>query len=154
MDALNRIVQVPAWAYDFCYYYLAVAAIVVVFTLYSLWKLFMLPNIVKRFVPTATMGFSLILSGAVTVLLTMMQFWICRSSLAGPSVRKEGFASKCSSDADCKGINGAQGPPCTCGARGLCGGCTMRNNVEPSWSDEYAQPLAAPQPPGYWSMNQ
>jgi hypothetical protein len=123
----------------------------------------MLPNIVKRFVPTATMGFSLILSGAVTVLLTMMQFWICRSSLAGTapgrkegfaSGRKEGFASKCSSDADCQAINGPQGGTCTCGARGLCAGCTMRNNVEPSWSDAYAQPLAAPQPPGYWSMNQ
>jgi hypothetical protein len=163
MDALNRIVKVPAWAYDFCYYYLAVAAIVVVLTLHSLWKLFMLPNIVKRFVPTTTMGFSLILSGAVAVLLTMMQFWICRSALsptvaaaAAPAVRmtKEGFASKCSSDADCQAINGPQGGLCTCGARGLCAGCTMRNNVEPSWSDEYAQPLAAHQPPGYWSMNQ
>lgn len=151
MDALNRIIQVPAWAYDFCYYYLAVAAIVVIFTLYSLWKLFMLPNIVKRFVPTATMGFSLILSGAVTVLLTMMQFWICRSALIPAS--KEGFASKCSSDTDCQAINGPQGGLCTCGARGVCAGCTMRNNVEPSWSDEYSQPLAAPQPPGYWSMN-
>jgi hypothetical protein len=152
MDALNRIVKVPSWAYDFCYYYLAVAAIVVIMSLYSLFKLFMLPNIVKRFVPTTTMALSLILSGVVTTVLVMMQFWICRSSLA-PAAGKENFASKCASDADCKAINGSQDGTCTCGARGLCAGCTMRNNVEPSWSDSYSQPLAAPQPPGYWGMN-
>lgn len=152
MDALNRIVKVPSWAYDFCYYYLAVAAIVVIMSLYSLFKLFMLPNIVKRFVPTTTMALSLILSGAVTTVLVMMQFWICRSALV-PAAGKENFASKCASDADCQAINGSQGGTCTCGARGLCAGCTMRNNVEPSWSDSYSQPLAAPQPPGYWGMN-
>ena len=29
MDAFNKIVQIPSWAYDFCYYYLAVAVLVV-----------------------------------------------------------------------------------------------------------------------------
>jgi len=91
MDALNMVVQVPAWAYDFCFYYLAVAAVVVVYSLYSLVQLFMLPALVKKVVPVTSIAIALVLSGAVTALLTMMQFWVCRSALAPHTAEK--FAS-------------------------------------------------------------
>ena len=158
MDAFNKIVAIPTWAYDFCYYYLAVAALVVIYSLYALYKLLVLPGVVKKFVPTTTMAIALILSGAVTTLLTMMQFWICRGALAPVAGKRmaEGFAVKCSSDGDCTAVNGVpQGAQCSCGARGLCGGCTMRNNMEPqaSFNSNVAYDTVQ-QPPGYWSMNQ
>jgi hypothetical protein len=155
MDAFNKIVAIPAWAYDFCYYYLAVAVMVVVYSLFALYKLLVLPGVVKKFVPTTTMALALILSGAVTTLLTMLQFWVCRGALA-PSRKAEGFAVKCSSDSDCKAVNGVpQGPNCSCGARGLCGGCTVRNDMEPqaSFKSNVAYDTVQ-QPAGYWSMNQ
>lgn len=158
MDAFNKIVAIPTWAYDFCYYYLAVAALVVIYSLYALYKLLVLPGVVKKFVPTTTMALALILSGAVTTLLTMLQFWVCRGALAPTAGKRtaEGFAVKCSSNADCNAVNGVpQGSNCTCGARGLCGGCTMRNNMEPqaSFNSNVAYDTVQ-QPPGYWSMNQ
>ena len=81
------VVKVPAWAYDFCYYYLAVAAVVVVYSLFTLGRLVMLPSLVKKAVPVTAVAVSLILSGAVTVLLTMMQFLVCRSELAPRTVK-------------------------------------------------------------------
>ncbi len=129
MESLNKIVQVPSWAYDFCYYYLAVAALIAVYSIWALVKLFSLPGMIKKFVPTTTMAIALVLSGAVSVLLSMMQFWVCRSALAP----KEKFAVACKSGEDCTAVTGTpQKDTCTCGARGLCGGCTMQNNMEPS----------------------
>jgi hypothetical protein len=140
MDALNMVVKVPAWAYDFCYYYLAVAGVVVVYSLYSVVQLLMLPAAVQKVVPVFAVAFSLLISGGVTLLLTLMQFWVCRSALAP----RENFADKCQTDADCTAIAGAQPPGslCTCGGRGFCGGCTFNNNMEPSMMPEYSQPLA------------
>ena len=124
------IVNVPSWAYDFCYYYLAVAAVVTVFSLYTLVRLTFLPSIVHKVVPTAEIVINLVIATAVTVLLTMMQFWICRSALKPSKVEK--FAVTCSKDEDCTAVAGTQPPgaPCTCGARGLCGGCVMNSNME------------------------
>ncbi len=134
------VVKVPSWAYDFCYYYLAVAAIIAVYSLWALVKLFTLPGIVKRFVPVTTMALALILSGAVSVILTMMQFWVCRSALK-PTAEK--FAVKCSGTADCGAVGGApQRDTCSCGGRGLCGGCIMQNNMEPSMLPEYGESFA------------
>ena len=125
-------IQVPSWAYDFCYYYLAVAALIAVYSIWALVKVFSLPGMIRKFVPTTTVALALIISGGFSVLLTLMQFWVCRSALA-PSAAKEKFAVKCSGEEDCKAVMGQpQGSTCTCGARGLCGGCTMRNNMEPS----------------------
>lgn len=149
MDAFNKIVQVPSWAYDFCYYYLFVAVFVVIYSIYALYKLLVLPGVVKKFVPMVTMAIALILSTAVTVIVTMLQFWVCRGALA-----PEHFAVRCANTADCTAVNGTpQGSTCTCGSRGLCGGCTMRNNMEPQASIRSNAALdSVKQPPGYWSM--
>jgi len=143
MDAMNMLIQVPSWAYDFCYYYLAVAAVIAVFSVYTIAKLFMLPSLVKKVIPTTMVALSLLLSGGVSIILTMMQFWICRSALA-PRVMKEKFAVACNNTGDCLAVAGTQpaGSLCTCGDRGLCAGCTMNSNMEPSMLPEYNMPLA------------
>ena len=144
MDALNKLIQVPSWAYDFCYYYLAVAAVVIVYSLYSIVSLYSLPSIVQRIVPVASISIALLLSGAVTVLLTMMQFWICRSALA-PRALMEKFSVVCKETGDCLAVAGTQpegSTSCTCGSRGLCAGCIMNNHMEPSMMPEYNMPLA------------
>ena len=122
MDAFNAIVKVPSWAYDFCFYYLAAAAVVVVYSLYSVVNLLMLPAAAKRGVPVTSLVIALLLSGLVSSVLVMMQFWICRSALSPSKVEK--FAVACANDGDCAASAGVpQGPGCTCGARGFCGGC-------------------------------
>lgn len=98
MDALNRIVAIPSWAYDFCWYYAAVAAIVAVYSVWGIVQLFMLPGVVKRFVPTLGLSIGMALSSIVTIVLVMMQFWICRASLA-PTRSTEKFAAKSGSHA-------------------------------------------------------
>lgn len=151
MDAFNKVVQVPSWAYDFCYYYLAVAAFVVLYSVYALYRMLTLPGVVKKFVPTVIMTVAFVLSIAITTVLTMMQFWVCRRALS-PTAEK--FAVKCQGTGDCTAVNGTpQGSICTCGARGVCGGCTMRNNMEPQASFTANTPFnTVKQPPGYWSM--
>jgi hypothetical protein len=148
MDTLKAVVNVPRWAYDFCNYYLIIAVIMALYGVYALIQLFMMPGMIKKFVPTTTIAIGLILSIGLSVILSMMQFWICRSALAPSAVKEkfqavgskngysgvkmEGFADKCSGDGDCTAITGTpQGSMCSCGGRGLCGGCVMRNNMEP-----------------------
>jgi hypothetical protein len=127
MDAFNAIVKVPSWAYDFCYYYLAAAAVVVVYSLYSIVSLLMLPAAVKKSVPVVSIVVALLLSGLVSSVLVMMQFWICRSALRPSTVEK--FAVACANDGDCVAAAGApQDSSCTCGARGVCGGCISRSS--------------------------
>ena len=160
MDALDMFVKVPSWAYDFCYYYLAVAAVVVVYSLYSIFQLFMLPAVVQKVVPVASLTIALLISGVVATLLTMMQFWICRSALApkkekfacqkmkdtreGP-VGVEEFAVQCQKSEDCLAVAGTQNgkSDCACGARGLCAGCVMNSNMKDDWDPAYSAPLAA-----------
>jgi hypothetical protein len=156
MDAVKSVLSAPAWAYDVCYYYLAMAAVVVVYSLWALIQLLSVPGAVKRMVPTLSVSVALILSGALAALSAMMNFWICRSALkpaapAAPAAptAKEMFAVGCSADTDCHAVMGTPQNPsiCSCGARGFCGGCIMRNNMEPqmSFSDEFA-PLVASEP--------
>ena len=129
MDALKTFVAVPTWAYDFCYYYFAVAVVVIVYTLYTLFRIFMQPGLLQKNTPVMLAVTALIISGIVTTVLTMMQFWICRSALK-PT---ETFAVNCATNSECMAVMGTpQGADCTCGGRGFCGGCLMRNNVEPS----------------------
>lgn len=158
MDAMNMVLETPSWAYDFCYYYAFVAAIVVVTSVYSLVKLFMLPALAKKFLPMTSLTVSLILSAVVSVVLTMMQFWICRGALkteenfankrkqaqaraqAKPHRRHmsgaEGFAANCQSGEDCTAIMGTpQRDYAECGDRKKCGGYMMQNNMEPSGQD-------------------
>ena len=143
MEALDKIITVPSWAYDFCYYYFAVAAVIAVYAMYALFQLFTLPSVVKKFVPVTAMALALILSAGFSVVLSLMQFWVCRSALK-PSELKEKFAAKCSTTADCKAITGTPQPDtCQCGGRGLCGGCVMQNNMEPAMLPEYGEPFAA-----------
>jgi len=129
-----NIMQVPTWAYDFCYYFLALAAVLAVHSVYALVQLFYLPAGLKKVIPFTPTVIALVLSGVLTVVLSMMQFWICRSALA-PT--KEKFATTCRSIEDCTAVAGTQRPGslCTCGARGLCGGCTMNSDMEPSMMD-------------------
>jgi len=145
MDALNMVVQVPAWAYDFCFYYLAAAAVAVVYSLYSIAQLWMLPAFVQKIVPVGSLTIAFLVSGTVMALIVMMQFWVCRSALS-PSAAKEHFAVMCKKTEDCLAVAGTQHCDkslCTCGARGLCAGCTMDNNMEPSMLDQYDEPYAA-----------
>ena len=133
MDTVNRVLETPSWAYDFCYYYAFVAAIVVVSTVYSIVTLLMLPVIAKKFLPITSISFSLILSALVTVVLTMMQFWICRGALKSTTKRVEQFAANCQNADDCTAIMGTPQPSYSeCGARKKCGGYVMQNNMEPS----------------------
>jgi len=137
----STITTTPSWAYDFCYYYLILAVVVIIATVWGVVQLYLLPGSTKRLVPTTGLALSLILSGAVTALLTMMEFWICRSALRP---KTEPFAVSCSTVADCTTVTGTpQSDVCECGARGFCGGCTMRNNMEPSMLPAYSEPLAA-----------
>jgi hypothetical protein len=143
MDMINAVIQVPAWAYDVCWYYFAVAAVIAILGVTSLVQLFLVPGSVRRFVPTAFLALTIIVTVGVNVLLTLMQFWICRSALKAPAAgaKKESFAVACSGDADCQAVNGApQGATCACGGRGVCGGCVFQNNMEPqpSFSADFA----------------
>ena len=151
MDAIKAVITVPSWAYDFCYYYFAMAVIVALYGVYALFQLFTLPGMIKKFVPTTTIAIGLILSIGLSVVLSLMQFWICRSALAPAAGKekfavksksgKEHFAVKCANDADCQAVMGTpQGSQCSCGGRGLCGGCVMQNNMEPQpeFSSEFA----------------
>jgi len=126
---MNSVLATPSWAYDFCYYYAFVAAIVVVGAIYSLVQLMMLPGLVKKLMPITSVSLTLILSTIVTVVLTMMQFWICRGALAP---RTEKFAVQCKSQENCTAVMGPQTQTpdslCTCGGRGFCGGCVMQND--------------------------
>jgi hypothetical protein len=141
MDQLNTLLTTPGWAYQFCYYYAFVAAIVVVSSLYSLVQLFMVPAVVRKFLPLTFMSLSLVLSALVAVVLTLMQFWICRGALK-PTAEK--FAVKCKNTNDCTAVMGVpQDSECECGGRGLCGGCRMRNNMEPSMLPEYSESFAS-----------
>ena len=126
------IVPVPSWAYDFCYYYLALAALIVVFSVYSIVQLIFLPAIVQKVLPTGVIAINLAISATVTVLLTMMQFWICRSALKPSPAVLEKFAVACASDQDCVAVAGTQPEKslCNCGGRGYCGGCVMNSNME------------------------
>ena len=143
MDMINAVVQVPSWAYDVCWYYFAVAAVIAILGVTSLVQLFLVPGSVRRFVPTAFLALTIIFTIGVNVVLTLMQFWICRSALKAPAAAKkaEAFAVACSDSSDCHAVNGApQGSTCTCGERGVCGGCVFQNNMEPqpSFSADFA----------------
>ena len=130
MDALNMIVNVPSWAYDFCYFYLALVAVLTVSTVYVIIELVYLPAVVHKVVPTTRIGINLVINLVVMAAVGTMQFWICRSALKPSKVEK--FAVTCAKDEDCTAVAGTQRPgsPCTCGARGLCGGCVMNSNME------------------------
>jgi len=132
MESLNTLIAVPSWAYDFCYYYFFVAVLVVVTTVVTILQLVLLPASVKKAAPVTITILALLLSALVTSILAMMQFWVCRSALK-PST--ENFAVQCKTTGDCKAVTGDGGKSCECGGRGLCGGCVMQNNTEPSMLD-------------------
>lgn len=145
---MESIIRVPAWAYDFCYYNLAMAALVVVATLYSVVLLLLAPGLsfMKKFFPILT----LLSSGLVTVVLTMMNFWVCRSALApnknketfrdrpsapGGRFGSETFAVMCANDKDCQAASTDTSKSCTCGGRGVCGGCMYAKTQGASGGD-------------------
>jgi hypothetical protein len=138
-SAVKSIVAQPSWAHDFCYYFLAAAVVTAVYGVYVIFQMMTLPGLIKRLVPTTSVTIALVLAIGLSVVLSMMQFWICRSALAPAKAEK--FAVKCGSDVDCQAVAGMpQGATCACGGRGLCGGCVMQNNMEPqaSFAAEFA----------------
>ena len=131
MDALNSLITVPSWAYSFCYYFLVLAVLLAGLSLWSVLELILMPSSLRKSLPMMSMILRIVLNGAVAVVLFMMNFWICRSALK--PVVKEKFAVRCSGTGDCLAVMGTQpeGSLCSCGGRGLCGGCVMNNNMEP-----------------------
>ena len=81
MDSIKKLIEKPAWAYDFCYYFLAAAAVIAIYGVYTMIRLFTLPTIVQKFVPTTMIALSITFSVILSVILAMMQFWICRTAL-------------------------------------------------------------------------
>ena len=131
MDYVASIVNTPSWAYDLCWYYFAVAAIIAIAGVWSVVNAFMQPAAMQK--GLLPMVLTTILSVGVTVVLALLQFWICRGALA--SSRKEKFAVNCKSRDDCTAVMGEPQPEeCECGGRGYCGGCKMRNNMQPQAS--------------------
>ena len=125
---MDTFIKVPSWAYDFCYYHFFVAIIIVVSSLWSLVQLMLIPSAAKKQFPVIRVALTIVLSGIVTVVLLMMQFWVCRSALApGRNVSKEQFATMCKNDKDCHLDSSDTTSSCTCGERGLCGGCLYKN---------------------------
>jgi hypothetical protein len=89
MDAVKKLIEQPTWAFEFCYYFLAAAAIIAFYGIYTLFHIFTLPSIVQKFVPTTMVALSITLSVILSVVLAMMQFWICRAALAPVPVEKK-----------------------------------------------------------------
>ncbi len=127
MDIINSLTTKPAWAYTACYYYFFVAGVIGVLGVISILQLILMPNASRNLLAILTTSITLVISIAFSAVLVLMQFWICRAAL------KEKFAVSCKDTGDCEAVMGKpQGELCTCGARGLCGGCAMRNNMEPT----------------------
>jgi hypothetical protein len=134
---METILTVPSWAPNVCYVYLAAAAIVVLNGIWALFQVFTTPSVVRKFIPMITLSIYVIISSIVVTVMTMMQFWICRSALKQTGA-KEKFAVKCESETDCTAVTGTpQRDTCSCGGRGFCGGCQMQNNMEPSMLPEF-----------------
>lgn len=150
MESINTMIQIPSWAYDFCYYYFAVAVLIALFSIYAIVQLFLMPNSYRRVIPFISTVIAMTLSSIVSVVLALMQFWVCRAALApakqvvqkpnsnsnqgmGSRMMNEPFADACKTTGDCTAIGGSPQPSgmCVCGGRGVCGGCTMQNNMEP-----------------------
>jgi len=152
MDILSSLVNTPSWAKDLCWYYFAVAVLVAVYGVWVIVNLVLLPSSVQKNIPVISMVIGTIFSVGVTVVLTLLQFWICRGALgsgsgSGSGSMKEKFAVQCNSKDDCTAVTGQpQGATCDClkrGSEGHCGGCTMQNNMQPqsSFSAQF-DPLA------------
>jgi hypothetical protein len=134
MDIWSSVVNTPSWAKDLCWYYFAVAALMAVYGLWALIHLF--TTVAKKGVSVWPLAIGVILSVGVTVILALLQFWICRGALGAAA--KEKFAVQCNSKEDCLAVTGnPQGATCDClkrGSTGHCGGCTMQNNMQPQAS--------------------
>lgn len=156
MESINTMIQIPSWAYDFCYYYFAVAVLIALFSIYAIVQLFLMPNSYRRVIPFVSTVIAMSLSSIISVVLALMQFWVCRAALKPTSVpakiavqsqqqnmgmgmgmgmgrMNEPFADACKTPGDCTAISGTPQTSgmCVCGGRGVCGGCTMQNNMEP-----------------------
>jgi hypothetical protein len=84
--------EAPAWAYDFCYYYMAVAILAALYGAYAIYRIFTLPSIVQKFVPTVAITLSIAFGAILSIVLAMMQFWICRSALEPRGPKKDEVA--------------------------------------------------------------
>ena len=137
METIDKMLATPSWAYDACYVFPAIAAIMILAGLVKLGSLFFLPAATKKMMPFLLVVIIAILDILVIAFFGIMYFSICRGAL---KPTKEKFAVACKSTDDCTAVNGTpQGGECQCGARGVCGGCIMQNNMEPqqSFNDQF-----------------
>ena len=125
MDTLLALAKPPTWAADLCWYYFAVAALVAVYGLWAVVRLFTLPSTVQKNVPVWLLAVGILLSSGVAVVLTLLQFWICRGALA-PAATKERFAVALGA------MGQPQGEGCEDASGGQRGRCVMQNNVDDS----------------------
>lgn len=134
-----NVIQPPTWVASGCYIFLAIAIVLAVYAVYNVFVLYGLPASVVKGIPLLPVAISLLLSAGLSILLAMMQFWIC--STVFPA-KTEAFAVPCKTNEDCSAVMGApQRDYAACGARGTCGSYTMQNNMEPSMLPAYDAPM-------------
>lgn len=134
-----NVSQPPSWVASGCYIFLAVAIVVGIFAIYNVFVLYGLPASVVKGVPLLPVAISLLLSAALSILLAMMQHWMCTTVFPA---KTEAFAVPCQTNQDCTAVMGSpQRDYAACGARGSCGGYTMQNNMEPSMLPAYDAPM-------------
>jgi hypothetical protein len=131
--------QPPSWVASGCYIFLAVAIVLAISAVYNVFILYSLPASVVKGIPLLPTAITLLLSAGLSILLAMMQHWMCTAVFP---VKTEAFAVPCKNDAECVAVMGSpQRDYAACGARGTCGSYTMQNNMEPSMLPAYDAPM-------------
>lgn len=135
--------QPPSWVASGCYVFLAVAIVLAIFAVHNVFELYSLPaSMFKKGTSVLSIAVSLLLTAAFSVLMAMMQYWMCSSVFKSGPPTKESFAVPCKTDAECTAVMGSpQRDYAACGARGTCGSYTMQNNMEPSMLPAYDAPM-------------
>ena len=99
--------QPPSWVASGCYIILAVAIVVGIFAIYNVFVLYGLPASVVKGVPLLPVAISLLLSAALSILLAMMQHWMCTTVFPA---KTEAFAVPCNNNQDCTAVMGSPQP--------------------------------------------
>ena len=134
-----NVSQPPSWVASGCYIFLALAIVIGIYAVYQVFLLYSLPASVVKGISLLPISISLLLSAALSILLAMMQHWMCTTVFPA---KTEPFAVPCKTSEECARVGGAPQPGYeACQARGSCGGYTIQNNMEPSMLPAYDAPL-------------
>lgn len=134
-----NVSQPPSWVASGCYIFLALAIVIGIYAVYQVFLLYSLPASVVKGISLLPISISLLLSAALSILLAMMQHWMCTTVFPA---KTEAFAVPCKTSEECARVGGAPQPGYeACQARGSCGGYTIQNNMEPSMLPAYDAPL-------------